>query len=267
MRTRVLTGCAVVLISVLACSQDGGGNLNDNMANDNSSTSSGGVSFPEDDSALVTIEDEGGISAKLLGETNTPGSSAMISGFSGDTGSEEFSADFDDTLRTERVGIGETEVMFDYADDDTFSFDVNRGGETVFSGSELAVPRPNGRVAQQVGPEDLDACSDALIQSLAFVIEQEMTGDPSAFPDQATIDCLTGVQELEALSTLTCVSTLVFIPALIEALLQCQLFDDPIACLDRATPAVEALGYFTEILNVVLEDVVRQIRMDPDLCL
>ena len=168
MRTSQLAACvALLLTSALGCSPAGSTDNTDGNSNNNGGAAPAPVEFPEatgEDSPLVTINQGGDISAAVIGAAADPGSPATITGLSGGTGSGDFVAEVDDVLRTERITIGDTELVFDYGEGDSFNYSVNRGEETVFQGSDLNVSRSASqradRVIQQIGLEEIVECSE-----------------------------------------------------------------------------------------------------------
>jgi hypothetical protein len=270
---------SLVLLSCWACSptsSTNGGNANNN-GNSNTNANTNGdadapadVSFPDGAGGLLAIDQDGGVSATILGDANDAGTPATVSGLRAGTGEDEFVADFDDQLRTDRIVIGDTEIAFDYSGADSFNFTVNRGEESVFSGNGLNVSRETtahvSRVVQQAEPEDIIVCGISWVELLAIVVEQELTLDPFAVPAPEFIDCVLNVEEVQDIALMICISNLVLIPSVIDALAECQLYEDPFVCFDRAVPALEAISFFSEILNVVLLEIIFQIRLDGGLC-
>lgn len=274
MRTIRLAACVALLLTISSgCGPTGNTDNTNGNSNDNGGTAPAPVGFPDamgKDSPIVTINQGGDISASVIGTANDSGSPATITGLSGGTGSGDFLAEVDAELRTERITIGDTELVFDYGEGDSFNYSVNRGEEVVFQGSDLNVSRSTsqraGRVIQQVGLDEVVACSALWTEVMATLVEVELTGDLLAVPEPEFVECLLGVEEVVQVSAMYCVSLLVFVPSLIETLLGCQFSEDPFICLDRVTPALEAISFFSDILLVILEDMISQIRLDDQFC-
>lgn len=272
MRTTPLASClALLLIISPGCGPSG--STNNTNPNSNSNGDAGLVEFPDatgGDSPIVTINQGGDISASVIGSTNEDGSPATITGLSGATGSGDFVAEVDAENRTERITIGETELNFEYGEGDTFNYSVSRSGETVFQGSDLSVVRSTsgqpGRAIQQVTVEQIVECTEVWIELMAFVAEVRFTGDELAFPEPEFIECLLGVEEVVQVSAMYCVSLLVFLEFITETWAECQLSADVFVCFERVEPSLEAISLFSELLIVILQDMIYQIRLDDQFC-
>lgn len=281
MRLCYLISCSILLfVAGPACSTSPSGDNGNANGNTNGNTNTNGdseapaeVGFPDvtgDGSAILTIDQDDGVTATILGDANDAGTAASVTGLSGNTGEADFSADFNSDLQAERVTIGDATIVFDYSGTDSVSFSVSRGEETLFSGNDLSVTRDiasrAARVVQQFTLEDMVVCGLSWIEVLAIIVEQELSPDSFALPDPEFIACLQDVEIAQEISVMICVTNLVLIPSIIDALLRCQLFEDPLACFDRGAPALEAISFFSQIMNVVLVEIIFQLRLDSSFC-
>ena len=272
----ILLSCSFGLCIVTGCGSDGGSPNGNNNMDANTDDVEADVTFPDvsadsgDDSELISITEEGGISGSFFGGTAEGESTAIISRIEGTTDEESFVASFDSNLRTDRVTIGDTEIDFDYDTDNTFTYSVSRGEETVFSGSGLVAIRSDaastGRVAQHVDPEDVAACRNELLASIADLVEQIEAPDAGTAASAEFIARLRDVNAVRRMASALCTVQLVFVPALEEVILECASRSDPLRCLNRAVPAITSLLSFYSIINVVLIDIIIQIRRDAELC-
>ena len=277
----VPTTCAFWLAAVAGCGSGGTG------SNNNTNTD---VNFPDvsadsgDDSELISISDEGGISGSFFGGTAEGESTATISRIEGTTDEDSFVASFDSSLRADRVTIGDTEIDVDYGTDDTFTYSVRRGEETVFSGSGLVAIRTDsasagrtapiggrtapigGRTAQRVDPEVVAACRDELLAAIADLAEQLEAPDSGTAPSEEFIACLRDINAVRRIASVICTAQLVFVPALEQVFRECASRSDPLRCLNRVVPAIASIASFFNTMYVVLIDIVIQIRRDAELC-
>ncbi len=276
--------CAFGLAVVASCSPSG--SVSNDNTNDNANTNQNGgddvdanVTFPDvsgdagDDSELINISDEGGIAVSFFGGTDGDESTATISRIEGTTGEDSLVASFDSNLRTDRVTIGDTEIELDYDTEDMFTYTVSRGEETVFSGSGLvairtdaAMKKPPTRTVQRVDPEDVAACRDELLSLFAELAEQVEAPDGGSTPSAEFIACLEEVNAVRRIASALCAVQLVFAPALEEVVTECTSHVDPLRCLNRALPAITSMLSLYSTLNVVLIDIIFQIRSDLELC-
>jgi hypothetical protein len=267
----ILWSCSFGLFVVAGCSSNGNNNLNGNNGDAESD-----VTFPDlsggsgDDSELININDEGGITGSFFGSTDQADSTVIISRIEGTTDEDSFVASFDSNLRTDRVTIGDTEIDVDYDADDTFTYSVRRGEETEFSGSVLSVFRTDaaslGRTVQRVDPQDLAVCRSELLALIADLAEQIEASEPGTAASAEFIACLREVNAVRRITSALCTVQSVFVPALEEVISECTFRADPLRCLNRALPAITSVLSLYNTLNVVLIDIVLQIRRDAEFC-
>ncbi len=277
----LLLSCSFGLFVVIGCSSDGGSSNGNNNMNANANDGEADVTFPDvsadsgDDSELISISDEGGITGSFFGgtsqdESTATSGAATISRIEGTTDEDSFVASFDSNLRTDRVTIGDTEIDFDYDTDNTFTYSVSRGEETVFSGSGLVAIRTDavasGQGAQRVDPEEVTQCRNELIASIANLVEVLEDPDSGTTANENFIACLREVDAVRRMASSLCTVQLVFVPALEQAFLECASRSDPLICLNRVAPAITSVLSFFSIINVVLIDIVIQVRSDAELC-
>ncbi len=267
----ILWSCSFALFVVAGCSSNGNNNLNGNTGDVESD-----VTFPDlsggsgDDSELININDEGGITGSFFGSTDQADSTVTISRIEGTTDEDSFVASFDSNLRTDRVTIGDTEIDLDYDADDTFTYFVRRGEEIEFSGSVLSVFRTDaasfGRTVQRVDPQDLAVCRSELLALIADLAEQIEAAEPGTAASAEFIACLREVNAVRRITSALCTVQSVFVPALEEVISECTFRADPLRCLNRALPAITSVLSLYNTLNVVLIDIVLQIRRDAEIC-
>ncbi len=267
----ILWSCSFGLFVVAGCSSNGNNNLNGNTGDVESD-----VTFPDlsggsgDDSELININDEGGITGSFFGSTDQADSTVTISRIEGTTDEDSFVASFDSNLRTDRVTIGDTEIDLDYDADDTFTYSVRRGEEIEFSGSVLSVFRTDaasfGRTVQRVDPQDLAVCRSELLALIADLAEQIEAAEPGTAASAEFIACLREVNAVRRITSALCTVQSVFVPALEEVISECTFRADPLRCLNRALPAITSVLSLYNTLNVVLIDIVLQIRRDAEIC-
>ncbi len=272
----VLAMCTCCLAAVAGCSSGGSasnGNTNTNANQNADDDVEANVTFPDasgDDSELISITEEGGISGSFFGGTDEGETTATISRIEGTTDEDSFVASFDSNLRTDCVAIGDTEVDFNYDTENTFTYSVSRGEETVFSGSGLVAIRTDAaladRTVQSVTPEDVAACRDDLLASIADLVEQIEDPQSAAGPSAEFIACVQEVQAIRRMASVLCTVQLVLAPALEGVVSQCTTNADPLRCLNRALPAITSALSLFSTLNVVLIDIVIQIRRDAEFC-
>ncbi len=274
----ILWSCSFGLFVAAGCSSNGNNNMNADTDDGESD-----VTFPDvsadagNDSELININDEGGITGSFFGSTDQADSTVTISRIEGTTDEDSFVASFDSNLRTDRVTIGDTEIDLDYDADDTFTYSVRRGEETEFSGSVLSAFRTDaaffgrtapigGRSAQRVDPQEVAACRDESLVSIADLAEQLEAAEPGTAASAEFIACLREINAVRRIGSSLCTVQLVFAPALEEVISDCTFRSDPLRCLNRALPAITSVLSLYNTLNVVLIDIVLQIRRDAELC-
>jgi len=108
--------------------------------------------------------------------------------------------------------------------------------------------------------QDIINCGNVLLRDIAENVVQSLEGQSA---DLTFLECLRDRIELTQIGEMICVTELVLISALEMEQAECPSAD---AChLERLRPSLEVARVFADILRVVLEEIMTQIRQD-DLC-
>lgn len=148
---------------------------------------------------VVAIVQAGGISGEFFAFASESGDEIIITGFESSTGEQDFFAEFDEFAHLDRVTIEDLESTFEYNDNGTFSYVIERG-DMLLSGSGLSVPRQTGKIAhsrtQRIETTDIVACREAAVRTWADSVEQEAAGDAGATAPAQFVECLLDVTEI-----------------------------------------------------------------------
>jgi len=207
--------------------------------------------------AIVQVE---GVGGNFFAQEE--GGDTTITGFDGETSTDEFETEVDDQLRAERTTIGDTEVTFTHHEDNTFDYDVNRGGDSLYSG--LSVSRTNNMHARHpraVDAQDITNCSNSTISDLADDVVQSLEGTAA---ESSFIDCLQEQSELRQLAEILCVTEVVLIPVLAQETDNCPGIES--CSQEIVESSLSTANSFAGILRDLLKDIIKQIRQDAALC-